>query len=289
MKTLLLHALAVVVWAWTAVASANDPQAARSVHLFYSAPPAQTFYNEVRVEESTNGSYFMVCDFSTGYFGFQQLDATEKKVVIFSVWDPTKGDDPNSVPTEQRVEVLFHAPDVEVERFGGEGTGAQSFFRYPWSIGATYRFAVQAQSEAGRTAYHAFFYLNDESHWKRLASFRTRTKDQGLVGLYSFVEDFRRDGRSPNERRSAIFANGWVRTTNDQWTSLTNATFTADGNPLNNINASSLADGFRLETGGAVTQSAPLRSLLVRTPVGLPDAPAIFQPPSDPPRAKPSS
>lgn len=44
-----------------------------------------------------------------------------KKVVIFSVWDPTKGNDPNAVAENRRVEVLDKAEDVLVRRFGGEG------------------------------------------------------------------------------------------------------------------------------------------------------------------------
>src|SRR5262249_59696880 len=72
-------------------------RAARSVHLGYSAPEGLLFYNEVVVEKSVNGSYFMACGWNTGYFGIQQLDGSDDKVVLFSVWDPTKGDDPDAV------------------------------------------------------------------------------------------------------------------------------------------------------------------------------------------------
>lgn len=104
------------------------PRAARSVHLGYSspAPAADAFYNELTVEQSVPGSYFMACGFNHGYFGIQEKSRGEK-IVIFSVWDPTKGNDAKAVPDEQRVEILHHDDDVEVKRFGGEGTGAQSF------------------------------------------------------------------------------------------------------------------------------------------------------------------
>jgi len=52
------------------------------------------FYNEAIVEDSVNGSYFMACGWNSGYFGIQQLGGLADKVVLFSVWDPTKGDDP---------------------------------------------------------------------------------------------------------------------------------------------------------------------------------------------------
>jgi len=78
-------------------------RAARSVHLSYAAQAGELFYNEVVVEDSVNGSYFMACGWNTGYFGIQQLGGTDDKVVLFSVWDPTKGDDPGAVKTEERV------------------------------------------------------------------------------------------------------------------------------------------------------------------------------------------
>src|SRR5262249_31424982 len=78
-------------------AEVGEFRTARSVHLGYSAPEGLLFYNEVVVEKSVNGSYFMACGWNTGYFGIQQLDGSDDKVVLFSVWDPTKGDDPDAV------------------------------------------------------------------------------------------------------------------------------------------------------------------------------------------------
>lgn len=47
------------------------PRAARSVHLWWNAPEGTDFYNEMSIEQSTRGSYFMACGFSHGYFGMQ--------------------------------------------------------------------------------------------------------------------------------------------------------------------------------------------------------------------------
>ena len=51
----------------------EPPRAARSIHLWYAAPQAVLFYNEVMVEESYRGTYFCVCGFNHGYFGIQEL------------------------------------------------------------------------------------------------------------------------------------------------------------------------------------------------------------------------
>ena len=50
--------------------------AARSVHLRFQPDVDECvdlFYNEVTVERTTPGSYFMICGWSCGYFGIQQL------------------------------------------------------------------------------------------------------------------------------------------------------------------------------------------------------------------------
>ena len=177
----------------------KPPRAARSVHLAWQAPEAAAFYNELKVEESVPGSYFMAAGFRHGYFGIQE-QVNGRKVVIFSVWDPTKGNNSNSVPEDERVEILFKADDVVARRFGGEGTGAQSFFEYPWKIGETCRFLVKAKSEEGKTAYSSYFWLPEKNSWKHLVTFRTRSDGDLLKGLYSFIEDFRRDTKSATNR-----------------------------------------------------------------------------------------
>ena len=100
--------------------------ACRSVHLGYPAPTGTAFYNEVAVEQSAPGTYFIVCGWSKGYFGIQEL-ANGKKLLLFSVWDPAAGNDPAKVAPEKRVKLLHNDPQVRVKRFGNEGTGGQSF------------------------------------------------------------------------------------------------------------------------------------------------------------------
>ncbi len=139
MRNLLVLFLAmnVVSFIGFAADAPKPPRAARSVHLGFPAPDAALFYNEMVVAESVNGSYFMACGWNTGYFGLQQLGSPTNKVVIFSVWDPTKGDNPNAVKPEDRVELLHEGEGdgVRIRRFGGEGTGGQCMAPFAWKIG----------------------------------------------------------------------------------------------------------------------------------------------------------
>src|SRR5829696_5814224 len=135
----------------------------------------------------------MACGWDTGYFGIQQLNSATNKVVIFSVWDPGKGNDPKAVKDEDRVENLFAGEGVRIKRFGGEGTGGQSMSPFAWNIGQTNRFVIHSETQSNKTAYTAWIFDVAKSDWRKLATFRTRTGGRGLRGYYSFVEDFRRD------------------------------------------------------------------------------------------------
>jgi hypothetical protein len=252
--------LAAVVHAQPAPA----PRAARSVHLRYRGPQSTAFYNELTVDESVPGSYFVACGFRQGYFGIQERGPGQDRVVLFSVWDPGSQNDPQSVPADQQVEVLYHPDDVAVRRFGGEGTGGQSFFKYPWKTGQTYRFLVEAAAEKDKTAYAAYFFLNETGEWKHLVTFRTRSGGTPLADYYSFIEDFRRDGASLHQARSARFGNGWIKTTDGNWAQLTEARFTADPTPVDNFDAAVRGNEFYLATGGATEKHTELQTVLRR-------------------------
>jgi hypothetical protein len=240
--------------------------ACRSVHLGYPAPTGTAFYNEVTVEQSASGTYFMVCGWRKGYFGIQEL-ASGKKLVLFSVWDPAAGDNPETVPPQKQVKTLHKDPEVRVGRFGREGTGGQAFFDHDWKVKSTYRFLVTAKADGPeRTAYGGYFYIPETKAWKHLVTFSTLTdKDELLRGYYSFVEDFRRNKVSTTQVRKAAFGNGWVRSTKDEWVSLDRARFTADANPVLNIDAGAVGATFFLATGGTTANTTTkLRETITR-------------------------
>lgn len=257
--------------------------AARSVHLGWPSADAEVFYLEMVVETSTRGSYFMACGWNTGYFGIQEL-GDGRKVALFSVWDPTTGDDPGAVKTEDRVEILHEGAGVRIKRFGGEGTGGQCMTDFPWQLGATNRFLVRGHVEGAKTAYEGWIASPTDGAWRHLVTFRTRTGGLPLKGLYSFVEDFRRDGKSVDDLRRARFGRGWVRTTKGEWNPLLQARFTASGAEWE---AKDTIDGtaaespgwFRLATGGDIRARHPLRTVLTSAPEGLALPPEFLTPP----------
>ena len=239
-------------------------RACRSVHLWWQPDTrlledvdrpleATAYYGELIVEESTRGSYFMACGFRKGYFGIQEL-GNGKKVALFSVWEPGKQNNPNATPEERRVKAIAAGEGVRVKRFGGEGTGGQSFYDYDWKIGESVRFVVFAKpGSPGRTQYAAYIYLTDESRWQHMATFSTLTNGQLLRGLYSFVEDFLRNGQSARIVHRANFGNVWIQIKTKsgvKWLPLTRARFTADNTPTMNIDSGVDGDRVFLQTGG---------------------------------------
>ncbi|HVZ15659.1 MAG TPA: DUF3472 domain-containing protein [Terriglobales bacterium] len=270
--TILSMALLALCLGRAAAAEQKEFRAARSVHLNYPGPSASLFYNEVVVEKSVPGSYFMACGWDTGYFGIQELSGPDDKVVLFSVWDPTKGNDPSAVKLEDRVEVPFEGEGVRIKRFGGEGTGGQCMWKHQWSIGETNRFLLGAKIEGEKTAYTAWFWTGAD--WKKLATFRTRTGGRPLKGFYSFIEDFRRDVKSVHELRRARFGGGWIQDLNGTGAPLRQARFTASGaewESKENIDAGLDSNWFYLATGADIHMSHPLRTLLESPASGLPD------------------
>ena len=283
-------ALCVLLSCWSLILFAGEtdaakvkPKAARSVHLAYEIPApavgkaeADRFYIEATVEQSTRGSYFMAAGFRSGYCGIQDL-GNGKKIAIFSVWDPGVQNNPNAVKAEERVKVLYQGEGVDVSRFGGEGTGGKSIFPFEWKIGEPVRFLITSKADDVSSTFAAYLYLTEKKEWKHLATFQTTASRANLKGLYSFVEDFRRDGKSADEVRRARYGNGWVRTLDGQWHALLKARFTGDATPTENNDAGVSPEGdFYLATGGNVTRTHELNSKLERTattePPQLPDA-----------------
>ncbi len=244
--------------------------ACRSVHLAFPAPEGTAFYNEVTVEKTAEGTYFCVCGFNQGYFGIQE-QSRGKKVVIFSVWDPGKQDDPNSVDPEKRVKLVSKGEKVRIGRFGNEGTGGQSFLDLDWKPGETYRFLITAKIQGDRTEYSASIAPPDAKEWRHLATFSTLAKGKLVSGYYSFIEDFKRDKVSATIERRARFGEAYIQTKDGKWLALNRARFTADSNPAKTIDAGVEADRYFLATGGKVENThTPLQKEMELRPAAQP-------------------
>ncbi len=228
----------------------------RSVHLSYEMGESLALYTEVVVQKSAPGTYFCAMGFNSGYLGMQEL-SNGKKIIVFSVWDKSNTDDKNAVDESKRARVLETGEGVRTGRFGGEGTGVQSFYDYDWKVGEAVRFLVQAKQVivdgVAYTDFKGWLYDGKRKQWQSMTTLRTPTPKKRIYlrGGYGFVEDFRRNYKSAKIIRRARFQNTWSLGLDEKWTPLTKARFTGDRNPATNVDAGKDGDGFFLQTGGA--------------------------------------
>ena len=213
-----------------------------SVHLNYDTSQMgeiEYFYSEITVPAGNDviGSYFMANGFGEGYFGIQVNSPNERRV-LFSVWSPFETDDPKSIPPDKKIILLKKGKDVITGEFGNEGSGGQSFLRYNWKVGETYKFLLRGVPVKNNyTNYTAWFYADNQ--WRLIASFSRPATNTYLTGLYSFLENFVPE--TGNIARKAYYQNQWVRMKNGEWKSITNAKFTYDN---------TAKQGYRLDYSG---------------------------------------
>ena len=221
-----------------------------SVHLSYTMPQnvnAEWFYNEVTVPkgEDVTGSYFMANGFGEGYFGIQVNSATERRI-LFSVWSPFQTDDPKAIPDSMKIQLLKKGEGVHAGEFGNEGSGGQSYLKYYWKAGTTYRFLLHGVPDGTHhTTYTAYFYAPEKGNWMLIASFRRPQTNTYLKRFHSFLENFIPE--QGNIERKVLFTNQWIRTDKGEWLELNQARFTGDNTAVK---------GYRMDYGGGVQQSA---------------------------------
>ena len=249
-----------------------------SVHLNYQVPDnagdVEWFYNEVTVPENNDvlGSYFMADGFGQGYFGMQVNSPTERRI-LFSVWSPYKTDNPGEIPDEYKIQLLKKGDGVHTGEFGNEGSGGQSYFKYNWKAGNTYRFLLHAQPTGnGATDFTAWFFAPEVNQWKLIASWRRPKTDTYLTHLYSFLENFMTETGCIT--RKGNYSNQWVYTTKKQWVELTKIKFTADATARKESRmdySGGIENGvFFLRNCGFFSDTTPIDSYFERQPEGIP-------------------
>ncbi len=186
------------------------------------------FYNEVTVPENNDvlASYYMANGFGEGYFGMQANSPTERRV-LFSVWSPFDTQDPKLIPDSMKIKIIRRGENVHIGEFGNEGSGGQSFLRYNWKAGNTYKFLTQIKPTGnGSTIYTSYFYATDENKWLLIASFLRPQTNTYYKRAHSFLENF-----SPDQgylTRKVYFGNQWYKNKNGKWIAGENSSFSHD-------------------------------------------------------------
>ena len=239
-----------------------------SVHLSYTAltdANFKWFYNEMTIPEGEDpiGSYFMANGFAEGYFGIQVNSPSERRI-LFSVWSPFATDNPNAIPEDQKIKLLKKGEGVYTGEFGNEGSGGQSYLKYSWKAGTTYRFLNSVEPDGkGNTIYTAYFFAPEVGEWMLIASFLRPKTDTWYKRPHSFLENFIPE--SGRIARRVIYDNQWMADAQGNWVELTEAKFTGDDiarrGYRKDFAGGSDASKFYLKNGGFFNQSTDLQSM----------------------------
>lgn len=250
-----------------------------SVHLSYQMPEkveAEWFYNEVTVPKGNDviGSYFMANGFGEGYFGIQVNSAIERRV-LFSVWSPFKTDNPKEIPEDHKILMLKKGADVHTGEFGNEGSGGQSYLKYNWKAGNTYKFLLHASPSADNyTTYTAYFYAPELNKWQLIASFKRPQTQTYIKRPHSFLENFIPE--MGDKERIVQFKNQWICDVKGNWQPLSYATFTIDDTGKKNYRkdyaGGLLEGGYYLKNGGFFGEYTTPNRAFFSPPVIRPDS-----------------
>lgn len=220
-----------------------------STHMGYEQPKDKNieyFYNEVTVPKGNDveGSYFMSNGFNVGYFGMQVNSSTERRI-LFSVWSPFTTDDPNEIPDDHKIILKTKGQAVHTGEFGNEGSGGQSYLKFNWVAGNTYKFLLRGRPIANNyTAYTAWFYAPEVGEWQIIAEFERPQTNQYLSRFHSFLENF-----NPEQgiyQREVQFSNQWVADDKGNWYECTAGRFTVDNTGHK---------GYRMDYAGGVNDN----------------------------------
>jgi hypothetical protein len=246
-----------------------------SVHLSYTAPVDANFkwfYNEMTIPEGEDpiGSYFMANGFAEGYFGIQVNSHTERRI-LFSVWSPFATDNPNAIPEDQKIKLLKKGEGVYTGEFGNEGSGGQSYLKYSWKSGTTYRFLNSVEPDGkGNTIYTAYFFAPEVGEWMLIASFLRPKTDTWYKRPHSFLENFIPE--SGRFARRVLYDNQWMADANGNWVELTEAKFTGDDiarrGYRKDFAGGSDSGKFYLKNGGFFDNNTDLQSMHQRLSKG---------------------
>jgi len=203
---------------------------------------ATCLYGEITVLATSPCIYYCGANWhpgepAGGYCGIQHHDRMDQPT-IFSIWDTSA--EHHSKTTAADIQTIH-------KRFGGEGTGEQTFLERAWTVGELFQFFVQKQpsEEAGSTDTGYFIIDRNESKWRHVATITTPNGGHQCVttigtSIASFLENWRgRDITAPKLALYRLWLGSGVDAMtcltsvsgDDNWGKLNDSFFLAQGDP----------------------------------------------------------
>ena len=205
-----------------------------------NAPKGEAYdwaYMEVMLPKKyeRKNTYVMSLGVLSGYMGMQTVDdegqGNYRHRVLFSMWDKGDTDADKNLPDYLRSGALDHEEEVEIKRFGGEGTGTRSMiYDSHWQCDDWVQFITTCRPEKlditikgslgqdsvieyTNTLVSAWYKTANEKEWHYLSTLREAGRNHYMAGWYSFLENFTDDGGEFYRR--AYYRNGFLHSLKD--------------------------------------------------------------------------
>jgi hypothetical protein len=225
---------------------------------FRNVDSVEWIYTEIKVPKGEAPLHTYYCAIGGyGYYCGIQINSRKERRIIFSVWDSANGNNNKKlIPEAKKAVLISAAPNVKVTRFGNEGSGIHTHYKYDWQEDSTYKFLIHSIPDSISRTTTITLFVEIEGGWKMIA----KIKRPEYIGFEkasgSFMEDF--SSKDDEHRRSASFQNQWVRKISGGWIEITKAYFSQ---PFENKNREikdygcgiSESNGFMLSSGGGFT------------------------------------
>lgn len=203
-------------------------------------------YEEVMIpggDSIVNAVYVMSLGVLAGYMGIQVGEDGAHRTVLFSQWDSGDTDTDPNLPDHLRSTAVDKGEGVIAKRFGGEGTGVQSFRNGGafWDFNKYVQFITHCRNELAsyetvengkvvtkqqrNMIVSAWWNAQDEKGWQYISTLRVANRNSFIDSWYSFVECF--VNYNGQERRIGYFRNGYAkqRTGSKKWFHMNKADF----------------------------------------------------------------
>ena len=194
-------------------------------------------------------SFYQGIGFYRGYLGIQVNSETERRV-LFSIWDSSEEAlDRSKVKKEDRVELVAKGDGVTAQGFENQGTGGQSFAKYPWVTDIPVDLLANVKRLKGnKLLFTAWFRQKQQgdNKWHFIASWKAPKDNRYFKWMYSFVMNF--SETTGQYRRECYFLNASGRIAgSNEWDAMTKAT----------IHQTDGGDDSRSDCGGGVDKIYP--------------------------------
>ncbi|MBR5891012.1 MAG: DUF3472 domain-containing protein [Bacteroidaceae bacterium] len=204
-------------------------------------------YEEVKIpggDSIVNAIYVMSLGVLAGYMGIQVGADGAHRTVLFSQWDSGDTDTDPNLPDHLRSTAVDTGDGVIAQRFGGEGTGVQSFRNNGafWDFNKYVQFITHCRNELatyetvenGKTVtkqqrnmlISAWWNAQDEKGWQYMSTLRVANRSTFIDSWYSFVECY--VNGNGQRKRIGYFRNGYAKARKEQggkWFHMNKASF----------------------------------------------------------------